>query len=389
MDEQVNTTLEDNEPIDAIIPQGDSHDVKTAAEAVEQDVEVDSSDKPSEEKLKYDLADFEAIISGKQIEKRKVEPDATGEKASGDENEVEEKDGEEEKRDTVQKATSDKEVVKRTDSRVYDGLETEQERFAFKRMPNEVYAKVYPAYVKAKALEQTLKEKDQEIAQIKNSPMAKPFYDHEEGYRLSEEYKGAEKQYSQATTELQIRQQQLAKVEAGQEWQEIGVNDRGEYVYNGPMLEASPEAKAHLYAAISQLSVIQQNTLREAKGIREGYKGRYNGAANAVENILYQKAPAFKDQNYAGWTIAKQIMNAVPEFSNHPMTKVAGVLFAILKMNEDAAMEAAKAKGVKTIVAQDKRNAGPSSGSVQGANRPQKPKQYNLDDYNALMARGY
>lgn len=373
-------------PADVQSPASDA--ASQAVETSTTDKQTTTADKPQTIDTKSIHEKFQSILRGDQSSSKaeKVVEKNAGEgtpEGSGDE------EGQTAPED-VEETTDKREAPKKLDSRKFEGLDEDETKW-FRAMGNESYAKLYPTYLEYKKQKEVLAQKDQEITKLKESKsheQAKVFYDHEEGYKLLPEYRGLEDEYNQASTEARIRQQQLAKVEGGEEWQEIARDKEGNYVYTGPMLPADAHAKAFLYSAITNLSVIQRDTMNKAIQFQKGYKDRYSTAAGSLEQVLFQHAPEFKDQSYAGWEVAKKLMSVVPEFANHPMTKVAGVLFAKLYEWQEKAKAESKAKEVKKVIAGDKRNGGPAVGTTQAVNKVVQPARLTIDDFRRRMELG-
>lgn len=347
----------------------------------------DAWEKLGEDSSGEDSEEVSKKATAKAEEKGKKSKDETEETPNGEEEPDKSEDSEEVEgsedldgeNDLQEKVESGE---KSKAARVLDGLNSKEAR-AFKRMSNEAYNLLYPEYLRMK---KESGEKDQKINELAAKALAanKEFYAHEHGYRLSPEYAEKIGMIQGLSTEADHWRDQLMKVEAGEEWEDLGRDKDGNYFITA-RYPATPQNKIILQERLMNTNRIKDSTLEQLQGLKTGHKQRYDKAVEGIEQKRVEVFPESKDENHPGWKVAKEVINTfIPEeFRNHPLAKSLG--FAGYKLLEFQRMLKAKLDGEKTkkVLKSDEQK----QTAIKGASGPKAgvKKELNWDQMKGYL----
>lgn len=165
-------------------------------------------------------------------------------------------------------------------SRNYEGL-TDAEVSVFKKMSNDAYNAMRPIFDEHKKLKESLTLKDQEIANLKSGKEQLPsdFYSHSDAYTLTKDYRDGVQLVNGAQSIYNHWRTQLAKVEAGEDWQDLEIDETGKMKL-GATKAVDPTAKAEI--------------LDNLTFAREQYLKHYNNL-NSIKTEFTQKHAKVKD----------------------------------------------------------------------------------------------
>lgn len=291
-------------------PQQPATDNEPADDFVEGPLEGDVEDKTQptdapEEKKDVSFDDFEKEMFG-------VEPDK--------------KEADKAVKPTVEPVAPSKEPVKV--ARDYSGL-NEEETVLAKKMSNDSFA-----YFK-----KTLEDKKQLAEQLEQTKVAAPkqqsYYEHPDAYVLTDAFRTHQAAYSTAGRILQHWRDQLEKVEAGEDWQDLDMDTQGNLVLSEPKV-VTAKSKAEIYSNMNFASG-QLNQQREAlQKVRDTHVAEVHRMTAQIKQVSETYMPMFKNP---------------PERLKNLLTVVEGELEKIgLGMNNPAVQMLAKSAALNKVL---------------------------------------
>ena len=244
-----------------------------------------------------------------------------------------------------------------------------------KRMRNDEFAqaeKILPAlYAKAQERDQIAAERDRLQTEASTRPSF--VHEHPNGYVLDEQYQAAEQDVARGQYELEFYQEQLARVEAGQEWQHALGWQNGQLQTRTIPAAANGQADPQARALLNQRILNATMFTREKATTRDQFVANYSQQAQAVKGELAEvEAKIFHKLVPEKFTpeekkLCDMAVNAFPRaFRNSPVVKYLGwAAVGTMRTNKAYADLAAKYKALLTKGAATTRaNPRPSPGSV-------------------------
>src|SRR3990167_119165 len=226
-----------------------------------------------------------------------------------------------------------------------------------KKLPNGIFNHVAPLF--KKIYEQESKVKAYEDAKAGIIPES--WYDSEDAYTLSPEYRKVVQGYQSAAFEISHWEQQLMKIEAGQPWQNISLDEKGQYRLSEP-LEATPQIKMMMQKQLNKVLRQQDKYQAKAEEIQERHKTKHaevnsyydKASQQHFEQLLSELKP--KDEH------VKIFMDNVhPAHKDTGIAKLAAKMFSVI-VNQGQMIKGLQTKQTSTNrVAADVRRAGPSA----------------------------
>lgn len=250
--------------------------------------------------------------------------------------------------------------------RSYDGLDDNEIRL-FKRMHNDVYNHMYPAYKEYKGLKGELEKTRADLAKLQGQT----FYDHEEAYAVTPEYKQMTGTLSRIQQEGEYWQQALAAVEAGGKWQDVSYDpETGKYIVGEPQ-DASPQAKALLIDRLTRCHALQGKLSSDIQAFQGSYKGRYQGYVSnmmATRDKVLEGVDANMRKELEKAAVKK--LDIFPlEVRGRPEVKIASELMVINEGLLNLLVEKESQLAGRKIVTRTAQNAGPvNAGGAAPAN---------------------
>lgn len=239
-------------------------------------------------------------------------------------------------------------------ARDYNGID-EADVPLFKQMGNEAFAKMRDLYVKSKESQKAIQERDTQIAQLKTGKATLPdsYYEHPEAFVLSPDYQPLVRDTQLAINIERHWQDQLAKVEENEDWQDISVDKDGNVVLSEPQA-ATSKVKAAIISRLQAVNNYRTGKENELRSFVTNYKQRVDGVKKFVENDVvgkifgnaYSDESLNKPENAEVREFYNNAIKAVPvELQSNVLTKpfvMALTTIATLVKNQRAMSEAAK-----------------------------------------------
>lgn len=134
--------------------------------------------------------------------------------------------------------------------------------------------------------------------QEKATALSSRFFDHEEGYTLTPEYKEAAAAVQAHDDHAQFWQEQLGKIRAGQPYQLIINTKEGPRIGQQLFDPKDPSAEGHVLAKLTENITARQTWQQKLQTIPSGHKktyGEFTGRVTQLDKELFEKAtaPAF------------------------------------------------------------------------------------------------
>ncbi len=248
--------------------------------------------------------------------------------------------------------------------RVFDGLETKEEREWFNRMSRPAYNALYPQYLEYKKLKGEYEGLQKENTQLKGST----FFDQEDAYSITPEYKGLTNNLNLIDGEAQYWTQQLANIESGAKVTMLTGYDgkTGQYSFSNE-LDPSPQLKAEVISKMNQAYSLKMHI----QGKLDNYTSQFNTQRTgfmenmqSVRNKVFQGVDLGKLEKLAG-----SKLKMFPAFiQGHPTTKLLAEALVII---EGLTAQLGKTRSQTTtnaIKARTLTGAGPGAATITPGN---------------------
>ena len=303
---------------------------------------------------------------------------------------------EDKKAQDVQQTTTQTETQRV--ARDYSGL-TDEEVGLCKRMSNDAFSYVKPALLERKKLGDVIKSKDQEIANLKVGKQIMPdnYYEHPEAFVLSPEYNEAQQNLSMLNTAQTHYQAQLARIEKGEPWQALSLNEKTGQLQYGPAQEPSIEAKFEVMKVFQNLNTEVQNRSRQLGELKNSFKERHTQASSIITQAVKDHLGMYDDPKHPMAPMLEHFRSQIPaEFKKSPMaewgvrTTVGMLQFKKAyesMLQENAELKKQLAAGGATRISTAKAAAGPNEGDVENSgttNGKAAPVDVTIDDFEAI-----
>lgn len=252
-------------------------------------------------------------------------------------------------------------------SKDFSGFD-EKEIEMLKRMSGRTFDWLRPQLVEYRELKSTeIPKLQQQIKDLQSGKTALPesYYEHPEAYTLYPDYKEASRKADTLSFIANHFQDQLAKVEAGEQWIDLIEQKDGQLSYSQPQ-DASPVIKAKMLRYIMSTEQELTSTNAHLKQIRDGFKQRYQQDVDEIGELKKKYFNGYDDPKHPTKPIQEKISSLLPQsFRNSPVGELliyTGAANAVLKQQLEAANEKIKAlEGIK----QDSKAAGPKAGEMR------------------------
>lgn len=183
----------------------------------------------------------------------------------------------------------------------------------------------YRKFVEIVKENQTLKT-DKTVKSENGVPVS--YYEHPDSYLLSPEFGETTGLIQQSDAVLNHWQAQKAKILAGEDWQDLDVNEEGKIVL-GRVMPANEDAKVRIGQYIQHTTSQRQGLIQKANQIKTGFVEKTKATRNWLAQQEDIHLPWFKDEKYEGWEIAKEVFKQLPaELRHSPLASTVAKLTA-------------------------------------------------------------
>jgi len=169
----------------------------------------------------------------------------------------------------------------------------------FKKMSSDAKDFVQKSLREFKSKKQEYEQLKQEYEQVKNkAPEGVPtnWYEAPEAYRLTPEYREKEAAATTLNNIVGHLEQQLVKIEKGEEYRELVAGPNGTLVQGAPM-PASEEAKVRLSAAYHRAIMHQNVVANELVKYSSEFQSKVNAGIQRIKQLETQYFPQYNDPN--------------------------------------------------------------------------------------------
>jgi len=203
-----------------------------------------------------------------------------------------------------------------------------------------------------------------ELATLKKAPqqsntLPASYYEHEDGYTLHPEVRKAQATAQQANYELQHWQQQFMKIEAGDDWQDLDIDAKGQYVTKE--MQSSSQAKLAVLGYLQQAKQIlgeQSQYVNNVKSNWKQYHQQYVNGFKQAEDSYFPQYVKSADNPYIN-TMHKLL--AEKGQGTNPLSGMFAKMYAFT-MEQKAELDSMKQARAATKV-----NAQPPSSAFNGS----------------------
>lgn len=210
---------------------------------------------------------------------------------------------------------------------------------AIKKTPNSVFNTIYKYAKEIADREGALKTEyedklknhiPKESLDEKGIPLN--YYSHPQAFTLTPEFQQASIMSQRADYQAQFWQEQYARIEAGEPWQDlIGWNkETGQPVFNPqPIEDISGRAKAHIVSQLNKSMAQSQQFQSHIQQMAGAHKVRHEHALGFLNHVKEREFAWYKDKKAPQWQKVNEFINSMPpEIRNEQSLEIAGMMFA-------------------------------------------------------------
>lgn len=201
-----------------------------------------------------------------------------------------------------------------------------------KQMSNEAFAFIKPQLIARLKQAEIDKAKDDELQRLRTGALPNTYYEHPQAYLLSPTYKQMVVDENFYNNVLSHLNSQLEKVENGEEWQDIGVNEKGELVtsQNQP---ADAKSKVHIMNKISNIYSRLNSTRANMANFESEFTARHRADVSVLQDITTKLYPKIKESEKDIWQGVQTIIDALPgSVRSHPVSRAFAIAAASNQM---------------------------------------------------------
>lgn len=265
-------------------------------------------------------------------------------------------------------------------SRKMEGLTPDEAKW-FHNMGGQAYDALYPMYLEYKKLKPEHETIQKQLEEAKGSS----FYDNENAYMVTEEYRELAEASQRVNAESTYWQQQLASIRAGNNWAPLIRGQDGRIVV-GEEQEATPEAESIVINALSKANMLSMNLGDKLSGYGEQFKQKHAGYKKMMESV---RAEIFKGVDLS--KIKPFVDKKLEMFPPYRRTMEVGMLAEALVVIDALSSVLSKQRGQNVTNGIKKRTAsnnGPTADSLQtGSGNKSNTVGAYMDEMNRIMGR--
>lgn len=269
----------------------------------------------------------------------------------------------------------------RPNARDYSGL-TAEEIPLFKKMGDVAFATLKPQYLEYK----NLKVEHEKLKKQYEEGSKASFYDNEEAYQLTPEYKGLSANVNQLSAEIDHWQKQLASVRANEPWTPLVLDSKGNVVIGAPQ-EASPQAEATIVNQLMQGHSLKTSVADKLQQLQSNFSSQHKGFVSKISEV---EAKIFEGADPKALEQAMQTKLPLfpPYLHNQPMVRTIAKLLAVNEGLIVMLNDAKAASNTNRLKANTVRAAGPNGGQVQVTGTKGNSVGSILDEFHKAKAMG-
>jgi len=282
--------------------------------------------------------------------------------------------------------------------RDYSEIE-EGDQKLFRDMSKQSFERLKPIYLEHKRLAaektQLAAEKTQLTQKIVDlekgkRPLPESYLEHPEAYTLTEEWSNGTSQLQSANLEKRHYQQQLINIREGKKWQELHVNEKGQY-FLGKEQDATPTADVHVSNQLQLAGQIVNETSADLNRIRGSFSQRHSAVVQGVRKVEDEYFPQYKElkEGDPHKPAIDAVVNAfhAKGFKNNPLVGLLAKSYAHVKALENENANLKQAATTKAAIQDDKKKAGPSGGELQTVDTKVGTNAITMDDFEKEFSR--
>jgi len=177
-----------------------------------------------------------------------------------------------------------------------------------------------------------LKEEIETVKKNATSTAPLDSYSHPEGYTLDSQFKQVDRVANVARAVVNHWTEQLVKIQAGQEWQDIEYDDQGN-LFLGKKYAADANAQNEVTRLYYKAMQADSQYSHQRDTFVQNFKQRHQSDIASVKALEDKFFPGYDDPNSDAYKKTKplrdQAINLIPEaWRNHPVMSLAGKLVA-------------------------------------------------------------
>lgn len=262
----------------------------------------------------------------------------------------------------------------------------DDEKKLFENMSRQAYEKLYPFYKQFRGKDKDLAEVESLRAKIaefeKSKTQPSSFYDHEEAYYLSPDFRQALSERADYDQMLSHWQAQLEALEEGKPITDLGRDQNGQLAY-GQQIEPSPRVKAQVLSMIAQLTQARATADAKLGQVREAHTQNYNNYKSDLQKAFDTLFGKYKDQLSP---LAKNELKYFPDFTHgRPETQLMTHALALIRHMAAQAKTDQQAIAANQANRNGQRIAGPTMRSMTTSPKPSGDRVSD-DEYKAFKA---
>lgn len=219
----------------------------------------------------------------------------------------------------------------------------------FRKMANESFNHVVEVVKKQRATEGELKVAKEQLGKQPTIPAS--WYEHEDGYTLHPTVKQASSIAQQANFELQHWNAQYDKIAAGEDWADLEMDAKGQYVT--VTKQSSPSSQRDVLGYITQARAVLNEKAQYINNVKAEWKGFHSQYVNGFKQAEDTYFPQYKDSAANNQHISTmQKLLAEKGQGNNPLNGMFAKLYAFT-MEQKSEIDSLKTKSaVPAVVSQ-------------------------------------
>ena len=234
-----------------------------------------------------------------------------------------------------------------------------------KKMANESFTLFEKTYKEANDLKVKTEEQAAQIKQIEDHGLPLSYFNHPRAITLHPFYQETTQRLGQIQRELGFWNDQLNKIEEGEQWQQlVEYDEQGQPVFSAPM-EANPEAKKFVRNIIAR-GTSQGNDLEgKVASMVNGYQAHMAKVNEYIAGAHEKYFPWAKDEKHPLQKFVKEYMSYVPIEVRHERSAITSAyLYATVQQLTQELAEFRKQKGIATTIKKQEQEIEPAVSSV-------------------------
>lgn len=273
-----------------------------------------------------------------------------------------------------QEETETKPGEKKVEPRDYSVF-PEEVREHIKNTSNPAFNFLKDTYKRLQEVEVELNKIKPEYESIQKTGLPSSWVEHPDAWRLHPEVQQAFGRISKIEFEENHWKEQLIAIKAGKPYKIIQGYQNGQPMLSGP-IEPSEEAAEAAIANHVKLQGLKQNVYTGINTFAQGFKNRVEEQSKAVEKIIEEEWPWYKDEKHPAQKHVKLFEESIPsDVPAHMMRKTAALLYASYQAACELLAEKKEVSKTQQIVQETRKAVEPrTSAPAGGVNKPIGPK---------------